>query len=101
MIFKKDNFIFGAILGFIGPIIGLLIFKMTKFKAQGFSDTFHFIFFEETGHRSLSVGLSLSLLINAVLFTIYINTRRDNTAKGIFVLTLIYGLIVLSIKTFS
>jgi hypothetical protein len=34
------------------------------------------------------------------LFTIYINTNKDNTAKGIFITTLIYGLIVLSIKTF-
>ncbi|MBL7703376.1 MAG: hypothetical protein JNM14_14085 [Ferruginibacter sp.] len=101
MIFKKDNFIFGAILGFIGPLIGIIIFKMTKFKAYSFSDTFNFMLFEETGHRTLSVALSLSLLVNAVLFTVYINTRKDNTAKGIFVLTLIYGLIVLSIKTFS
>ena len=31
-----------------------------------------------------SVG-SLSLLANVILFTIYVNTHRDNTAKGIFI----------------
>lgn len=101
MIFKKDNFIFGAILGFLGPLLGLIIFKMTRFKAQSFTDTFNFMLFEETGHRSLSVALSLSLLVNAVLFTFYINSRIDKTAKGIFALTCVYGLLVLCIKTFS
>jgi heme A synthase len=101
MIFKKDNFIFGAILGFLGPILGIIIFKMTKFQANSFSDTMNFMLFQETGHRTLSVALSLSLLVNAVLFTIYINSRKDKTAKGIFALTCVYGLLVLCIKTFS
>lgn len=99
MIFKKDNFIFGTILGFIGPIIGILIFKQLKFSSFSFANTFEYMY-REQGHGTLSVALSLSLLINAVLFTIYINTNRDHTAKGIFTLTLIYGLIVLCLKTF-
>jgi len=47
------------------------------------------------------LALSLALLVNAVLFTVYINTRKDKTAKGIFALTCVYGLLVLCIKTFS
>ena len=101
MIFKKDNFIFGAILGFFGPILGIIIFKMTKFRSYTFTDTLDFMLFQETGHRTLSVALSLSLLVNAVLFTIYINSRKDKTAKGIFALTCAYGFLVLCIKTFS
>lgn len=46
-----------------------------------------------------SIG-ALCLLANAVLFTIYINTHRDNTAKGIFVTTLIYGIAILVVKIF-
>jgi hypothetical protein len=46
-----------------------------------------------------SIG-ALCLLANAVLFTIYINTHRDNTAKGIFVTTLLYGIAILIIKVF-
>ena len=100
MILKKDNFIFGAVLGFIGPILGILIFKFVKFKSFGFAELFEYMY-QEQGHRTFSVALSLALLVNAVLFTIYINSRKDHTAKGIFALTLIYGIIVLSIKTFS
>jgi hypothetical protein len=37
-------------------------------------------------------------MANAVLFTVYINSRRDRTAKGIFLATLIYGIGVLLVK---
>lgn len=100
MIFKKDNFVLGAILGFVGPIVGIIIFKLTKFKSFSFANVFEYMW-REQGHRTFSVALSLALLVNAVLFTIYINSRKDKTAKGIFVLTCIYGFIVLCIKTFS
>ena len=100
MIFKKDSFGFGTILGFLGPLIGILLFKYSKFNASSFADTFRFLIIDEPGHRTLSVALSLSLLVNAVLFTIYINTHRDKTAKGIFALTCVYGLLVLCLKTF-
>lgn len=100
MIFKKDNFIFGAILGFVGPLLGIIIFKMTKFQTFTFINTFEYMC-REQGHRTFSVALSLALMVNAVLFTIYINSRKDKTAKGIFALTCIYGFIVLCIKTFS
>ncbi len=100
MIFKKDNFIFGAILGFLGPVLGVILFKMTKFHSFTFTNTFIYMYKEE-GHRTLSVALSLSLLVNAVLFTLYINSHKDKTAKGIFVLTCVYGFLVLLIKTFN
>lgn len=100
MIFKKDNFIFGAILGLVGPLLGIIIFKYMKFSSFSFANMFEYMY-REQGHRQFTVALSLALLVNAVLFTIYINTHKDKTAKGIFVLTLIYGLLVLSIKTFS
>ena len=100
MIFKKDNFIFGAILGFLGPIAGVIIFKMTKFQSFTFANTFEYMW-REQGHRTFSVALSLALLVNAVLFTIYINSHKDKTAKGIFALTCAYGFLVLCIKTFS
>lgn len=100
MIFKKDNFLFGAFLGFIGPVFGILIFKFIKFRPFGFKELFQYMYLEQ-GHRTFTVALSLALMVNAVLFTIYINSHIDKTAKGIFVLTCIYGFAVLCIKTFS
>ena len=37
-------------------------------------------------------------LRSKVLFTIFINTYKDKTAKGVFVITLIYGIAVLLVK---
>src|SRR6187431_1048946 len=98
MIFKKDNFVFGLILGLVAPLIGLLLFKWYKFKVFSFKQTFQFIVYEP-GFKTLTVGLSLSLLLSALMFTLYINSGRDKTAKGIFVTTMIYGLFILVVKT--
>lgn len=98
MIFKKDNFIYGMVLGFIAPLLGLLLFKWYKFGVFTFKETFQFMIYEP-GFKTLTVGLSLSLLLSALMFTLYINAAKDKTAKGIFVATMIYGLFILIVKT--
>ena len=100
MIFKKDSIVLGLILGLIAPMLGFLIFKVYKYNPLSIKEMLYYVI-NEPGFSTLSVGLSLSLLLNALLFTIYINTNRDYTAKGIFITTLIYGLMILSIKTFT
>ncbi len=99
MFWKKDNFLMGLLMGLIAPMIGILVFKFSKFSAFTLKETFQFMVLEP-GYKTLTVALSLSLLLNAFLFTMYINSRKDQTAKGIFVTTLVWGLLVLSIKTF-
>ena len=100
MIFKKDSIILGIILGMIAPVLGIVMFKIYKFGIFTYKETFDFMRLEP-GHKTLSVALTLSLLLNALLFTIYINTAKDNTAKGIFISTVIYGIAVLLLKTFG
>ena len=95
MILKKDSLKLGLILGFIGPIVGLLILRYIKAPSSKFSD-FLDMFFHDSRYLT-SIG-SLSLLVNVILFTLYINTHRDNTAKGVFLITLIYGIGILVLK---
>ncbi len=38
------------------------------------------------------------LVLNIVLFTVYINSHRDKTAKGVFAATLIYAIVALLFK---
>jgi hypothetical protein len=95
MIVKKDNLKLGIILGLIGPLLGLVIIYAIKFSAVSFGD-----FIDEFFHNNkliTSIG-SLSLLANVILFTLYVNTHRDNTAKGIFIITLVYGIGILALK---
>ncbi len=100
MIFSKDNFKLGLILGLLAPMLGLLTFKWYKFGIFSLKEFFQFLFVEP-GFRTLSAGLSLSLLANALIFTLYINAEKDKTAKGIFITTAIYGMAILLIKTFA
>ena len=100
MIFKKDNFWFGLVMGMLAPILGLLLLKFYKFSVYSLRDTLRFVLFQEPGYRTLSAGLSVSLLLNALLFTLYINAHKDKTARGIFSFTLVYGLFILLVKTF-
>ena len=95
MIFKKDNFVFGLALGLIAPIIAMLIYKMYKLQSLTISEMFQWF---KLNPNLVSGFISVSLLANAILFTIYINGHRDKTAKGIFILTLIYCAIALVFK---
>lgn len=100
MILKKDNFLLGIVLGLIAPLLGMLMFKTYKFNVFTYKETFQYMYMEP-GFKTLTVALTLSLLLNAILFTIYINSNNDKTAKGIFITTMVYGLLVLIIKTFG
>ena len=96
-ILKRDNLKLGLLLGLLGPALGLVIVYFMNFSSYGFGEFLDY-FFKDT-KLITSIG-ALCLLANAVLFTIYINTHRDNTAKGIFATTLVYGIAILIIKVF-
>lgn len=95
MIFKKDNFIYGLALGFIMPMFGFLLFKFIKFQSLTINEMFQWL---KLNPNLITVSISVSLMANAVLFTIFINGHRDKTAKGIFVLTCIYAAIAMIFK---
>ena len=99
MFLKKDNFWMGLVMGIVAPMLGILIFKLKKLNTFSLKETYLYMILEP-GYKILTAELSLSLLLNAVLFTIYINSHKDKTAKGIFTTTLVYGLFVLIVKTF-
>ena len=98
MILKKDNLKLGLVLGFIGPVLGLIVIYFLKYSGYVFSEFIET--FLNDNRLITSIG-SLSLLANVVLFTIYVNTHRDQTAKGIFLITLIYGIGILVLKVLN
>ena len=96
MILKKDNLKFGILLGILGPLLAMLLYYFWVFsRTIQLSEYFYVL---RTNKQLLTAISSISLLANAILFTIYINTHRDKTAKGIFVATLLYGIAVLIYK---
>lgn len=94
---KKNNLKLGLVLGLLGPLLGLVTVFLFSSNYRSLSFIEFLDFFFNDNRLITSIG-SLCLLANAVLFTVYINTHRDNTAKGIFVTTLIYGIGILVLK---
>lgn len=95
---RRDHLGMGIILGFIAPLIGMVLYYFAKFYPTFSLKDF---FFTLATQKSLISGIvSVSLIANAVLFTIYINTRRDLTAKGIFTSTCVYAVGALVLKFF-
>ena len=96
MILKKDNLKFGILLGILGPLLAMLLYYFWVFSRTIQLGEYFYVL--RTNKQLLTAISSISLLANAILFTIYINTHRDKTAKGVFVATLIYGIAVLVYK---
>lgn len=93
--FKQDHTGYGIILGFLAPIVGCVIYYFIRFSDMPFRGFIDLVM----AQRSLiTVITSLSLLANAVLFTLYINAMKDRTAKGIFLSTVIYVIAALVFK---
>jgi len=86
----KDNFRLGLVLGFIAPILAMFIYYFIVFRNLATIGEFiHIILVQRT---LLTAIVSVSLVANAAIFTLYINRRKDRTAKGIFIATCIYGI---------
>jgi len=97
VIFKKDNLLLGIAFGFLAPILFFIGYYFFKFYHNNVTLGEFWTLLRQ--NKSFFTGLtSIALIANAVLFTIYINTGRYQTAKGIFVITLVYGIIVLLVK---
>jgi len=94
---KKDDIRLGMVLGFVAPLLGMIIYYFIAFYSR------HVTFSEYLGYlrqykSMLTAVSSISLVANAILFTFYVNARKDKTMKGIFLATAIYGITVLLIK---
>lgn len=93
---KRDNLRLGLLLGFIAPILSLGIYYLVKFfPLFSLKDFFNFLVSNKNQITAVSVPC---LVLNIALFTIYINSHRDKTARGIFAVTLVYAITTLLLK---
>jgi hypothetical protein len=94
----RDSLKLGIVLGFLAPMLGVVIFYFWKASANPF------VVFLETALQNrqfLTMLISFSLFVNAAVFTLYINRRKDRTARGVFISTCIYAIAALLIKMFA
>jgi hypothetical protein len=95
---KTDELRTGILIGLILPVVSLLGYYFWKFSAYSFSDFFYYL---RTNKQLLTAITIPCLVLNIALFTYCINTRRDETAKGVFAVTLVYALSSVLLKYFG
>jgi hypothetical protein len=92
---KKDNLQLGLLLGFLLPLLVFLLIYFLRFsdaELGEFIQTF-------AAQKNLITFFGVWCLVcNIALFTYYVNTNKDKTAKGVFAITLIFGIGILLAK---
>ena len=95
---KRNSLLLGVVLGLIAPMLGMAAYYFLKFyPTYSIADFVGIVLSEKTILSALS---TFALFANVVLLTIYLNTRRDETAKGIFLISCIYAIAAIVIKLF-
>lgn len=95
---KKNSILLGMIMGLFAPLVGMAGYYFWKFyPTYSLSDFLHVVFSERAILSALS---TFALFANVVLLTIYLNTKRDETAKGIFIISCVYAIAAIVFKLF-
>ncbi|MFM9909336.1 MAG: hypothetical protein ACKVOW_08305 [Chitinophagaceae bacterium] len=87
--FKKDNLQFGMLLGFLAPLVSIVVYYFIRFSEFSVSEVLSLMAREKNQITAITIPC---LMLNIGLFTYYVNTQRDKTSKGIFAVTLIYAI---------
>jgi len=92
---KRNIPILGFIMGVLLPIGGLFVMYYLWGHGEGIISFLKSL----TAQPGLAAKvLTLSLLINLIPFVYYTSKRLDYTARGIFIATMLYALLVVFIK---
>lgn len=94
---KKNNLKLGLVLGFLAPFLGFALYYLMRFRLFTIKEFWQVLMMQ----KSLISGIiSLALIVNVIVFTLYINKRLDKTATGIFIATCLYAITALIFKWF-
>lgn len=92
---RRNNAIFGLIIGLFTPVIGMMISYLIWFRAFSIDAFLNRLFSD--GDIASKV-ISLSVLINVLPFVLYTNRRLDLTGRGILIATMLYGVLFVLLK---
>jgi len=95
LILKKDNLKLGILLGFLLPLFIVVLLYFMKFSSYPVSDFIKTISEES---RLITFFAAWCIVANIGLFTLYINNNKYQTSKGIFIITIVYGVLFLLLK---
>ena len=89
---NNQNFI-GFLVGLIAPFVAFSVFVLFVLELDLF-----ITLKEVSKSNKLPHIISLSLLINLIIFFMKIKTRRDSAARGVLGATILYAFVVVYLK---
>lgn len=94
---SKDRLLTGIIIGFLIPLLVVYIQYQLKYSGWTLEE---FITQLKMQKRFLTGISTIALVVNGLLFGIFIHFKKYETARGVFIPTVIYGIILLIWKLF-
>ena len=85
---KFDATWIGVIAGLFSPLIALFIFYLVKYSHLSFAQFFKDILL---GYGVLTSVISLCVIVNLLVFFIFLWTNRNRSARGVLLATFIYA----------
>jgi hypothetical protein len=95
-IYKYDRLILGAVLGLIGPIVGIFLFYLARFSDHSPVAFINML----KAPVLLSPMLSLGCVANLFIFFLLLRFNHNNAARGVVLATLVYIIPVVYTKFF-
>lgn len=92
---KRDNLKLGLVVGLVALLLGLVFFYEYKFSSISIKE---FFFYVKTNTQLLTALCAICMVVNIAVLTYYLNTKKDQTAKGVFLITALFGVAVLVFK---
>lgn len=92
---KWDNLKLGLLLALLLPVLIFFGIYFGRFSYYPFGEFWQTLREES---RLITFFAAWCLVANIALFTVFINTRRYHTARGVFIVTVIYGALFLMLK---
>ena len=88
-----NQLIKGTLVGIIAPVIAFIVYVTFYLEAEIIETLNMLIAMDRLTH-----AMSLSVLINLVIFFMKLKTNRERAARGVLLATILYGLTIAVLK---
>lgn len=95
---KKDNLVLGIVLGLLTPVATFIIYYLVAVYMPYHRSLNEFVQMLINNRQMLPKVISICLLLNGGVFYLYTRQRKDLTARGIFLVTMLYAITIIVLK---
>lgn len=95
---NQDKLSLGILLGFLTPLAAFLLYWLLAVYMPKDVNLADFLIYLKNARQQIPKVISICLLANGIVFYLYTRKRLDLTARGIFLITLLYAIVILLLK---